>query len=160
MDMEQREQHRAVVQHIGGQLWYPDRRVEGRRQGPYPRLLQQEVHVYSWDFLPPVSLQSAGPLSAAIMARGSTDFRAAGRYVQGLPYGRTADRADFRAVLRAGKGTCSTKHALLAALAHEQNLPVVLTLGIYDMHARNTPGVGADKSWRERSSAQAVPQTD
>jgi hypothetical protein len=116
--------------------------------------------VYSWDVLPPVSLQPAGPLSAESMARGSTDFRAAGRYVQALPYGRTADRADFRAVLRAGKGTCSTKHALLAALAHEQDLPVVLTLGIYDMHARNTPGVGADKSWRERSSAQAVPQTD
>ena len=77
------------------------------------------------------------------MARGITDFRSAGRYVQALPYGRTADRADFRAVLREGKGTCSTKHALLAALAHEQDLPVVLTLGIYAMHERNTPGVGA-----------------
>ena len=53
------------------------------------------------------------------------------------------DRADFRAVLREGKGTCSTKHALLAAIAHEQDLVVVLTLGIYDMHERNTPGVGA-----------------
>ena len=40
-------------------------------------------------------------------------------------------------------GTCSTKHALLAALAHEQALPVVLMLGIYAMHERNTPGVGA-----------------
>jgi hypothetical protein len=45
--------------------------------------------------------------------------------------------------LREGKGTCSTKHALLAVLAHEQDLPVVLTLGIYVMHERNTPGVGA-----------------
>src|SRR6267142_392889 len=46
------------------------------------------------------------------------------------------------AALREGKGTCSTKHALLAALAEEQNVPVVLTLGIYAMHDRNTPGVG------------------
>ena len=40
----------------------------------------------------------------------------------------------FRSVLSAGKGTCSTKHALLAAVASEQNIPVALTLGIYEMH--------------------------
>ena len=41
------------------------------------------------------------------------------------------------------RGTCSTKHALLAALAIEQRLPIHLTLGIYEMSERNTPGVGA-----------------
>jgi hypothetical protein len=97
----------------------------------------------SWEVLPQVALQSVGPLSAEFIARGIPDFRAAGRYLQGLPYGRTEDRADFWAVLCEGKGTCSTKHALLAALAREQDLPVVLTLGIYAMHERNTPGVGA-----------------
>jgi hypothetical protein len=97
----------------------------------------------SWDVLPQVALQSVGPVSAEFIARGITDFRAAGRYLQGLPYGRTVDRADFRAVLREGRGTCSTKHALLAALAHEQDLPIVLRLGVYAMHERNTPGVGA-----------------
>jgi hypothetical protein len=100
-------------------------------------------HMYSWDVLPHVFLKPVGPLSAEIIARGVPDFRAAGRYLQALPYGRTADRADFRAVLREGKGTCSTKHALLAALAREQDLPVILILGIYDMHEGNTPGVGA-----------------
>jgi hypothetical protein len=30
----------------------------------------------------------------------------------------------------------------LAALAQEQRLPVALTLGVYEMHERNTPGVG------------------
>jgi hypothetical protein len=103
----------------------------------------KEMAMDSWDVLPQVALQSVGPVSVAFIARGITDFRAAGRYLQGLPYGRTVDRADFRAVLRQGKGTCSTKHALLAALAHEHDLPVVLTLGIYAMHERNTPGVGA-----------------
>jgi hypothetical protein len=97
----------------------------------------------SWDALPHVPLQAAGPVSTEFIAHGIIDFQAAGRFLQGLPYGRTKDRADFRAVLREGKGTCSTKHALLAALAHEQGLPVVLTLGIYAMHERNTPGVGA-----------------
>ncbi len=96
----------------------------------------------SWDALPNVPLKSVGPVTAAFMARGITDFQAAGRYLQALPYGRTANRAHFSAVLHESRGTCSTKHALLATLAHEQQLPVVLTLGIYEMHDYNTPGVG------------------
>lgn len=99
--------------------------------------------MYSWDTLPHVALKSVGPLSTEILTRGITHFRTTGRYLQRLPYGRTVDRADFRAVLREGKGTCSTKHALLAAIAQEQDLAVMLTLGIYDMHELNTPGVGA-----------------
>jgi hypothetical protein len=99
--------------------------------------------MHAWEALPQHSLTVTGPVSMEIVALGIHDFRAAGRYLHTLPYGRTADRADFFSVLREGKGTCSTKHALLAALAHEQVLPIVLTLGIYEMHERNTPGVGA-----------------
>ena len=98
--------------------------------------------MYSWDVLPPDSLKPTGPLTTEFTSRGIADFRTAGRYLRALPYGRTTNRADFRSVLSAGKGTCSTKHALLAAVASEQNLPVTLTLGIYEMHERNTPGVG------------------
>jgi hypothetical protein len=96
----------------------------------------------SWPALPAVPLQPGGQTAADFIARSITDFRAAGRYLHHLPYGRNTDRSDFRLVLPEGRGTCSTKHALLAALAWEQNLPVVLTLGIYEMHERNTPGVG------------------
>jgi hypothetical protein len=96
----------------------------------------------SWQALPEVVLQSAGPISTAFIDRGVTDFRAAGRYLHQLPYGRNTNRADFRLVLTEGRGTCSTKHALLAELAREHHLPVTLTLGIYEMHERNTLGVG------------------
>ncbi len=96
----------------------------------------------SWPALPEVPLQLAAPIADEFIARGITDFRATGRYLHHLPYGRNSDRSDFRLVLPEGRGTCSTKHALLAELAREQNLPLVLTLGIYEMHERNTPGVG------------------
>jgi len=99
--------------------------------------------MHSWEALPQHSLTMTGLVSAEIVVCGIHDFRVAGRYLHALPYGRTADRADFRSVLREGKGTCSTKHALLATLAQEQSLPVSLMLGIYEMHERNTPGVGA-----------------
>jgi hypothetical protein len=45
------------------------------------------------------------------------------------------------AVLNERKGTCGTKHALQQALAGEQALPIRLMLGIYEMNARNTPGI-------------------
>lgn len=98
--------------------------------------------MHSWQALPEAALQSAGPISAAFMDRSVANFRAAGRYLHQLPYGRNTERADFRLVLIEGRGTCSTKHALLAELAHEHHLLVALTLGIYEMHERNTPGVG------------------
>ena len=96
----------------------------------------------SWQMLPEKALLVAGPIGAMFHDRGVTNFRAAGRYLHQLPYGRTTDRADFRLVLAEGCGTCSTKHALLAELAHEQEIAVSLTLGIYEMHEHNTPGVG------------------
>jgi len=99
--------------------------------------------MFSWHQLPPVPLKAEGPITAKFLTFGVADFRGAGRYLQALPYGRTANRADYHAVLHEMKGTCSTKHAVLAVVAHEQHLPVVLMLGIYEMHERNTPGVGS-----------------
>ncbi|MGE0824139.1 MAG: hypothetical protein AB7G75_14645 [Candidatus Binatia bacterium] len=96
----------------------------------------------SWSALPAAILSSAGPITAEFILRNISDLRAAGHYLHSLPYGRNTDRADCRLVLPEGRGTCSTKHALLAVLAQEQELPVVLTLGIYEMHEGNTPGVG------------------
>ena len=96
----------------------------------------------SWEALPDRALAGAGPEAAALLRRGMRDYRAAARFVCELPYGRNADRADYRLVLREGRGTCSTKHALLAAIAEEEALPVSLRIGIYDMDEGNTPGVG------------------
>ncbi|MBI3246032.1 MAG: hypothetical protein HYZ50_05955 [Deltaproteobacteria bacterium] len=98
--------------------------------------------MHSWSALPAAALKNVGAMSADFLARGIGDCRAAGCYLHRLPYGRNTDRANFRLVLPEGRGTCSTKHALLAELAREQELPLLLTLGIYEMHERNTPGVG------------------
>jgi hypothetical protein len=98
--------------------------------------------MHSWQALPDNPLKPAGQTTADFVVRSIPDFRLAGRHLYQLPYGRNSDRADFRLVLPEGRGTCSTKHALLAELAQEQQLSITLTLGIYDMHERNTPGVG------------------
>jgi len=97
----------------------------------------------SWYALPEKQLAASGEASAQFLALGIDDYREAARFTNQLPYGRNADRANFTLVLPERRGTCSTKHALLAALAIEQRLPIHLTLGIYEMSERNTPGIGA-----------------
>lgn len=96
----------------------------------------------TWTILPETPLAVPGPATDAFKHLGCTSFRSAARHVHELPYGRNSDRADWRLVLSERRGTCSTKHALLAAAALEQRLPILLTVGIYDMQGANTPGVG------------------
>jgi len=83
-----------------------------------------------------------GPVTRLFRAIGIGDFGSAARHLLTLPYGRITDRNQFWLVLAEGHGTCTTKHATLAALAREQYLDVQLMLGIYEMSERNTPGVG------------------
>lgn len=97
------------------------------------------------DALPPGSensLASDGEISRLARSHGLDTFSDAVHHVRSLPYERISDRSDYRLVLGESRGTCSTKHALLAALARENGLAVSLVLGIYEMTDANTPGIG------------------
>lgn len=94
------------------------------------------------DALPNFALVESEKITSSFLSFDSSDFHHAAHHVWRLPYGRNTNRADFNLVLKERRGTCSTKHALLAALAAEQKQQVSLTLGIYEMNARNTAGVG------------------
>ncbi len=96
----------------------------------------------SWPALPGAALAPRGPASESFLRAHCDSYRIAAKYLHELPYGRNSDRADYWLVLPERRGTCSTKHALLAALAREQGLPVSQVIGIYDMTESNTPGVG------------------
>ena len=93
--------------------------------------------------MPSFTIDAERPLGRRFAALGLGDYREAARHVRTLPYGRNSDRSDWRLVLEEGRGTCSTKHALLAELARENGRPVSLVLGFYKMDGANTPGVGA-----------------
>jgi len=87
-----------------------------------------------------------GEVSRLARSHGLATFAAAVYHVQSLPYGRTTERSDYRLGLSEGRGTCSTKHALVAALAQENGLAVDLMLGVYEMKEANTPGVSGELS--------------
>ena len=91
--------------------------------------------------LPEFFFPETGEVSSRFRALGLDGYRAAAGHVRDLPYGRNSDRSDYRLVLDEGRGTCSTKHALLAALARERGAGVELRLGVYLMDGTNTPGV-------------------
>jgi hypothetical protein len=92
--------------------------------------------------LPEFDLRPGTPASDHARAHGLATFREAADRVWRLPYGRTSDRANPFLVLEEGRGTCSTKHALLKLLALEHDVPVEQVLGVYLMTEANTPGVG------------------
>ncbi len=92
--------------------------------------------------LPDVTIAGRSALVTAFRQSGCRTFREAARHVWELPYGRNSDRADYRLVLAEAKGSCSTKHALIAALGQELGINIGLALALYDMDERNTPGVG------------------
>lgn len=90
----------------------------------------------------PISAHS--PIAREVFNRGFTRFLLLAEHLRALPYGRPRRRLDILAVLDERTGTCSSKHHLLAALAHEcGRTDIELIVGIYEMSERNTPGVGA-----------------
>jgi hypothetical protein len=79
-------------------------------------------------------LSSDQVYSAHFRKQGIYSFQEACDFIAKLPYGRNANREDFGLVLSERKGTCSSKHALLAELALENGHPEVeLIAGIFLM---------------------------
>jgi hypothetical protein len=91
------------------------------------------------DFL----ISGPAPVCELAQARRMPRFAQLALHVRSLPYRRTTRPDNPVAVLTEGCGTCSSKHQLLAVVAHQSGrLEVQLTVGIYEMSERNTPGVG------------------
>ena len=83
--------------------------------------------------LPEAPIDGAGIIASEFFRLDITDFLNACRYVHQLPYGYNSDRDDLLILFKEGKGSCTTKHAVIATLAQELDLPIVKNIGIYGM---------------------------
>lgn len=82
------------------------------------------------------------PLTSLVRSYDIQDWDQLIEYVTQLPYGRTSKREDVSLVLSEQKGTCSSKHALLASVAKENKLTEVsLLVVLFKMSGANTPKV-------------------
>jgi len=106
------------------------------------------------EMLPDKPISGEGPIAAAFLARGIDSFRAACRYVRQLAYGYNSDRDDLMILFKEQMGTCTTKHAVMATLAQELDLPVSKGIGIYAM---TEPLVTGTQTILERHGLPYVP---
>jgi len=86
-----------------------------------------------YDVLPDVAINRDGVIADQFLRLGITGFIEACRYVHRLPYGYNSDREDLLVLFKENMGSCATKHAVVATLARELDLPVVKHIGIYAM---------------------------
>ena len=89
------------------------------------------------------TFEKTNTLQRFLIDRGVKDFEQACTYVKALPYGRNEAIDDKLCVIKEGRGTCSTKHALLKRLATEsRDFAVKLQIVIFEMNEKNTPKIG------------------
>ena len=67
------------------------------------------------------------------MSLGINRFIDACSYVHTLPYGYNTNRDDLMILFKENKGSCTTKHAVIATLAEDLNIPIEKNIGIYAM---------------------------
>jgi hypothetical protein len=82
---------------------------------------------------PDKPLSDVGIISARFLSLGIDSFLDACCYVHELPYGYNTDRDDLMILFKENMGTCTTKHAVIATLAEEMDLPIVKNVGVYAM---------------------------
>lgn len=91
--------------------------------------------------IPQTQLKPGYPISDRFIAKNLVSFDECIHYIHQLPYGRNKQRDQYYLVLSEGKGTCSTKHALIKALADEQNIPLSLILGLLITTTKQDPRI-------------------
>lgn len=84
-----------------------------------------------------------GSVSAAFRKHGVDHFSEALEWTHQLPYSRNSDRADYTLIFSEGCGTCSTKHAALAALCRENGIEAQLQVAICKLDTELDPNVAS-----------------
>jgi hypothetical protein len=91
--------------------------------------------------LPDCDIHAGGIVGAAFLGREITTFRRACQWVKDLPYGHNTRVEDAMVLFEDERGTCFTKHGVIARLAGELELSVYKNLGFYRLNDEIVTGV-------------------
>jgi len=92
--------------------------------------------------VPDFNIAPLGEISNAFLKLNIKSFKKATEYVAHLRYARNTNKNNPLCLFEEQCGTCSSKHALLKALAMEHDFhEIKLMLGIFKMNGINTPSV-------------------
>ena len=87
----------------------------------------------SYDKLPDAKIKPVGEMSKNFLDLGIKSFKQACEYVHNIEYGYNSNYDDKLIFFKENKGTCTSKHAVIAGLAEELNIPLYKYIGIYKL---------------------------
>jgi len=93
--------------------------------------------------LPDKKIVAAGEMSEKFLEMNIKNFKEACMYVHHQEYGYNSNYDDRFIFFKEKKGTCTSKHAVIAALAEELGIPLYKYVGIYKF--TEDISLGADK---------------
>jgi len=85
----------------------------------------------SYDNLPDTIITPQGKISKKFLKMGIISFKKACFYVHEMEYGYNSTYDDDMILFKENKGTCTTKHAIIAGLAKELEIPIHKSVGVY-----------------------------
>ncbi|MFX1302643.1 MAG: hypothetical protein ACFFBV_03275 [Promethearchaeota archaeon] len=88
----------------------------------------------SYNKLPDAEIKSAGEISSKFLELGISTFKEASDYVHNIEYGYNTNYDDKLIFFKEKKGTCTSKHAVIAGLAKELDIPLFKHVGIYKLN--------------------------
>jgi hypothetical protein len=95
----------------------------------------------SYDKLPDSEIKAVGELSIKFLELGIKTFKAACDYVHKIEYGYNTDYEDKMIFFKEKKGSCTSKHAVIAGLAQELEIPLYKHVCVYKLTEEITSGV-------------------
>jgi hypothetical protein len=94
----------------------------------------------AYTVFPNPAISKKGIISEKFINLRITNFWDACSYVHELPYGYNSTTDDISLLFKQGYGSCTTKHAVIATLAEELNIPVYKMVGVYAMNEEIVTG--------------------
>jgi len=94
-----------------------------------------------YQILPSVEIRPVGKISKKFLELDIKNFKEACRYVHNIKYGYNSNYDDDMILFKENKGSCTTKHAVIAGLARELGIPVHKHVGIYKFTEEVSDGV-------------------
>ena len=85
----------------------------------------------SYNNLPDAEIKSVGEISRTFLERDIKSFKEACEYVHEIDYGYNTNYDDKMIFFKENMGTCTSKHAVIAGLAEELDIPLYKYVGIY-----------------------------
>ncbi len=85
----------------------------------------------SYELLPQLDITPSGEISDKFLSMGFKTFQEGCNYVHNLDYAYNSDADDKWILFKELKGSCTSKHGVIAGLAEELEVPLHKHIGIY-----------------------------